>query len=108
METLAVLEGRDETEKLEILLDRKQEKSGQIYLRILSWGEGIGWYPQKTVEINGRQIAALQSHLQYADALLKQSRVKETKQAAPIRPFSIKQSSTKQSQKPAVSFQKTG
>jgi hypothetical protein len=107
METIGVLEGKNGSEKLEVLVDHDQKNGGQIHLRLLSWGEGIGWYPQKTVEIDCRQIDALQSHLRYAEALLKQNRAKEAKQAAPLLPFSLKQSSTKQSQKPP-SFRKAG
>jgi hypothetical protein len=107
METIGVLEGKNGSEKLEVLVDPDRKNGGQIHLRLLSWGEGIGWYPQKTVEIDCRQIDALQSYLGYAEALLKQDRAKEARQADPILSFSLKPP-TKQSQKPPSPFRKAG
>lgn len=108
MESIGVLEGRDGTERLEILLDRGRGSGGQLHFRLLCWGEGIGWYPQKTVELDAGQIEGLQSLLHYAKLLVKKDRSKESKSPAPLLPFSLKQSSTKTQREPNPSFQKAG
>lgn len=68
---IGVLEGRDGEEKVEVLVNRGQGSKGEIFLRVLSWGEGIGWYPQKTIQLDPRQLRALQTLLKKVDALLR-------------------------------------
>jgi len=67
---IGVLEGRDRTEKVEVLLNRGQGSEGALSLRLFSWGEGIGWYPQKAIRLDSRQLRTLQTLLKKMDLLL--------------------------------------
>lgn len=86
---IGVLEGRDGVEKVEVLLNRGQGSKGEISLRLLSWGEGIGWYPQKTIRLDSRQLRALQTLLKKADMLLRPGGKEGMKIRGKILPFPL-------------------
>lgn len=52
----------DETTRLEVALLSSVGKS-KIELRLLGWGEGIGWYVQKSIQLDPLQIRALRGML---------------------------------------------
>lgn len=56
---LAVLEGTLESERT-LLVHRQPENGGSIIeLRQQSWGEGIGWFTQSSVQLEPRQVSQL-------------------------------------------------
>jgi len=73
---IGVLEGMERMEKVEVLLNRERGSKWEISLRLLSWGEGVGWYRQKTIRLDSRQLRALQTLLKKVDALLSAGRGK--------------------------------
>lgn len=73
---LGILNGKRENEKIEVLMERTESSTDCVQLRLLSWGEGVGWYPQKTIVFDCNEIGALQSILKQAEALIKQGKQK--------------------------------
>ncbi len=59
--TLGVLDGCGPDEKLEVRARESQSGRLELELRALAWGEGIGWYPQRTIPLPGdlRQLSAV-------------------------------------------------
>lgn len=86
-QVIGVLDGKNESEKVEVLLDSEKGDSGHLHLRLLSWGEGIGWYPQKTIELDCRNLAGLQTLCKKAEAHLKPKRRKTPRSTGKIIPF---------------------
>lgn len=86
---IGVLEGRDGAEKVEVLLNRGQGRKGALSLRLLSWGEGIGWYPQKTIRLDSRQLRALQTLLKKVDLLPQPRKRGEGKRRGKVLPFPL-------------------
>ncbi len=43
---LGVIDGRRDDEKLELACRESDTGALELVLRLVSWGEGIGWYPQ--------------------------------------------------------------
>lgn len=105
---VGVLEGRDGTGKVEVLLNREEGCIGQIHFRLLSWGEGIGWYPQKTVELDCSQIGALQTILKRTEALLQKQRQRAPKSPGKVIPFPLNRSMSRTEQEGITAFQETG
>lgn len=52
----------DGTTRLEVALVASQGKT-RVELRLLGWGEGIGWYVQKRIQLDPLQIRALRGIL---------------------------------------------
>lgn len=52
----------DGTTRLEVALVASQGKT-RLELRLLGWGEGIGWYVQKRIQLDRLQIRALKQIL---------------------------------------------
>ena len=52
----------DETTRLEVALVASRGKT-RLELRLLGWGEGIGWYVQKSIQLDPLQIRALRGIL---------------------------------------------
>ena len=58
VEVLGVLAGANEDEVIEVVL-RRDQPGEQIQLRFRQWGSGVGWYTQKSVDIDASQIGRL-------------------------------------------------
>jgi len=87
---IGVLDGKNESEKVEVLLHSEKGEAGSLHLRLLSWGEGIGWYPQKTIELDCRSLAGLQNLCKKAEAYLKSERKRTPGSSGKIIPFPTK------------------
>jgi len=61
--------GEGRSEKLEVCLAREGGET-TLRLRVLSWGSGIGWFPQKTLSLEAEAIDPLQSLLKQAKAII--------------------------------------
>jgi hypothetical protein len=48
---LGVVDGRRDTEKLELVCVEGDSGRGEVELRLLAWSEGIGWYRQRTLPL---------------------------------------------------------
>ncbi|GEM_PF-1845066 len=48
---IGVLDGRTSDEKLEVVQRDLGEGRLEVELRIVRWGEGVGWYVQRTLPI---------------------------------------------------------
>jgi len=64
--SLGVINGQMEHEKVEVVLSRGEDGTCELKLILQSWGEGIGWYPQKTIPLLPSQIDPLQRALEKA------------------------------------------
>jgi len=64
--SLGVVNGPMEHEQVEIVLRRGEDGTCEVKLILQSWGEGIGWYPQKTIPLPPSQIDPLQRALEKA------------------------------------------
>lgn len=60
----------DGTDRLEVALVSLGGKT-RLELRLLGWGEGIGWYVQKRVELDRLQIRALRGILGRGEGRMK-------------------------------------
>lgn len=63
---LGVIDGRHEGEKLELIYRENESGAGEVQLRLLAWGEGIGWYCQRTLPLP-RDLACLRVLLRRAE-----------------------------------------
>ncbi|NKE73529.1 hypothetical protein [Candidatus Manganitrophus noduliformans] len=88
-DVVGILKGREGTERVEILLSRGEENEGKFYLRFLSWGEGIGWYPQKTIRLDSRQLHTLRIVLKRAEKLLEPKRIAKKQTRGKVLPFPL-------------------
>ena len=70
---LAQLDGENAKEKIELVLRHMEEGSTALEVRSLSWGQGIGWYTQKTIVLDPGQVRRLASLLRRT-ALTSQTR----------------------------------
>lgn len=86
---IGILEGEDQAKRIEVLLDPEQGKTGQLHFRLLSWGEGVGWYPQKTIELDCRQMNDLQTILKRAEGRLRKQEQKGPRSMGKIIPFPL-------------------
>ncbi len=89
-QVIGVLDGKNESEKVEVLLNSEKGEAGHLHLRLLSWGEGIGWYPQKTIELDCRNLASLQTLCKKAEIHLETIRNKTPRSSGKIIPFPTK------------------
>lgn len=58
---LATLPGSSEADRLVVYLVREPDGSSKLSLRQQSWAEGIGWYDQKTLDLEPEQFRLLRS-----------------------------------------------
>lgn len=84
---IGILEGRNKTEKVEVHLTQEGSTEGRIHIRLFSWGEGIGWYPQKTIVLDCREINALQTTLNRVKALIKTRKRQKQRAQGKLIPF---------------------
>ncbi len=70
---LAQPDGEHTKEKIDLVLRHTEEGSMALEVRSLRWGQGIGWYTQKTIVLNPGQVRRLASLLRRA-ALTGQTR----------------------------------
>ncbi|MBI2218727.1 MAG: hypothetical protein HYU51_15670 [Candidatus Rokubacteria bacterium] len=66
--SLGVVDGRQPDEKLEVVWRVDDAGNGIAELRLLAWGEGIGWYAQRTLTLPAR-LAGLRILLERAERL---------------------------------------
>jgi len=86
---IGILEGRSETEKIEVHLRQEGNAEERLDLRLLFWGEGIGWYPQKTIALDCREIDALQTILKRVKALMLTKNRKKMRVRGALVPFPL-------------------
>ena len=60
---LAQLDGESTKEKIELVLRHTGERGPGLEVRSLRWGQGIGWYTQKTIVLDPGQVRRLASLL---------------------------------------------
>ena len=60
---VGAIHGRTPQEQLEVVLQQDGDGRWGLTLIAQSWGEGIGWYPQKTIALDASQIEPLQRML---------------------------------------------
>ncbi len=65
---VGVLDGRHGDEKLELLVRETAAGAVEIELRLLAWGKGIGWYPQRTLPLPA-DLVLLRALLRRAESL---------------------------------------
>ena len=70
---LAQLDGENTKEKIDLVLRHTEEGSMALEVRSLRWGQGVGWYTQKTIVLDPGQVKRLASLLRRA-ALTGQTR----------------------------------
>jgi predicted nucleic acid-binding Zn ribbon protein len=61
--TVGAIPGRTPQEQLEVVLQQDGEGRWGLTLIAQGWGEGLGWYPQKTIALDASQIEPLQRML---------------------------------------------
>jgi hypothetical protein len=70
---LGQLEGENEKEKVELVLHHTAEGSASLEVRSLRWGSGIGWYVQKTINLDPAQVHRL-DHLLRRSSIVRRKR----------------------------------
>jgi hypothetical protein len=60
---LATLPGENPTEQVVVVLLTTPGQATRVSLRQQSWGEGIGWYTQTTINLGTDQVAGLRTAL---------------------------------------------
>jgi len=60
---LATIPGSTDDERLLLVLHRYPERGVRLELCQQTWGEGIGWFTQKNIELSPQQASALRSAL---------------------------------------------
>ncbi len=64
METqLTIIPGASENDRLLVVLCHEKREGSYVELRQQSWGEGVGWYTQKSVTVQPDQVAELRNSL---------------------------------------------
>ena len=66
---LTTLPGSRDGERLLIVLAQNRTGKGKVVLRQQSWDDGIGWYDQKSLEIEAHQLRQLRAVLGFGSAL---------------------------------------
>jgi hypothetical protein len=59
VQVLGVINGSTEDEVIDVVLQRDAEGGECVQLRYRQWGSGVGWYTQKSVEIDPSQVDRL-------------------------------------------------
>jgi hypothetical protein len=70
---LGQLEGENEQEKVELVLHHTAEGSASLEVRSLRWGPGIGWYVQKTINLDPAQVHRLDHLLRRSSIIRRKS-----------------------------------
>lgn len=86
---LGVIDGRQVGEKLELICRENESGSAEVELRLLAWGEGIGWYAQRTLPLPP-ELAGLRVLLRRAERLTR-ARGIGSEAGARILPFPLAQ-----------------
>ena len=60
---IATLSAQDDTQRLEVVLLSQSGGESRLQLRQQSWGDGVGWFTQSSVELEPQQLAALKMTL---------------------------------------------
>ncbi len=63
------VEGKNEKEEVELIFRKTEECSMSLEIRSLRWGEGVGWYVQKTIVLGPTQVRALARVLRQVSAV---------------------------------------
>jgi hypothetical protein len=71
--SVGTVHGRTPQEQLEVVLQQDGEGRWGLTLTAQNWGEGIGWYPQKTIALDASQIEPLQRILAIAQGITRQA-----------------------------------
>lgn len=66
--SLGIVGGRSAGEKLEVVYRETETGAVEIDVRLLAWGEGIGWYPQRTLPLTAH-LGPLRALLRRAEGL---------------------------------------
>ena len=56
---IATLPGQNGSERLEVVLMSDPVSGSRMQLRQQSWGDGVGWFTQSSVELEPSQLAEL-------------------------------------------------
>jgi hypothetical protein len=72
--TVGAIHGRTPQEQLEVVLQQDGEGRWGLTLIAQGWGEGIGWYPQKTIALDASQIEPLQRMLAIVQGVTRRAR----------------------------------
>jgi hypothetical protein len=75
--TLGVVDGRRDTEKLELVCVEAEAGRGHVELRLLAWSESLGWYRQRTLPVPA-DPAPLRSLLRRAEPPTRTIRARAT------------------------------
>ena len=60
---MAMIPGTQAEERLMLVLIQGTQRSSRLELRQQSWGEGVGWFTQSTIEVQPAQVAGLRNAL---------------------------------------------
>lgn len=60
---LATLPSSSDRERLVVVLSHAPDGSTQLELRQQSWGDGLGWFTQSSVQLEPEQVAGLRQSL---------------------------------------------
>ena len=60
---VTTLSGQTEEDRLVVVLCQYAAGANALELRQQSWGDGVGWFTQSTVEMSPRQVANLRNAL---------------------------------------------
>lgn len=66
---LAQLEGENLEEKIELIVRQTGQGSSTLEIRSLHWGDGVGWYVQKTINLAPTQVSRL-AHLLHRSSII--------------------------------------
>lgn len=83
---IGIVDGLEENEKVEVVMEPSGER---LHIRLLSWGEGVGWYPQKTIALDHSELEAFQGLLNQAKLRSKIRRQTKTKLEGKVIPFPL-------------------
>jgi hypothetical protein len=76
--TVGAIHGRTPQEQLEVVLQQEGEGRWGLILIAQSWGEGLGWYPQKTIALDASQIEPLQRMLAIVQGVTRRAQSRRT------------------------------
>jgi hypothetical protein len=81
---LALTTSTNRDTRLEVVLNRVPDQEPSIELRRLSWGRGVGWYRQQTLQIDATEAERLLAALK---GTLRQCRSQSAKAQAKVLRF---------------------
>ena len=61
--TLAAIPSASEQERVAVILCADEINGSRIELRQQTWGEGVGWFTQSSIELEPHQVAGLRNAL---------------------------------------------